>query len=107
MRGGDLQPGAMFSYLSPERRVPADQPLRPIRRRVDALLNLLSPRFDAMYAKPGALRSRPRSCCALCCCSASIRRAASACRWSSWTIIRRLTDVAIRRLADSRRDCIR
>jgi len=32
MRGDDLQQDAMFSYVSPERRVPADHPLRPIRR---------------------------------------------------------------------------
>lgn len=53
MRGDDLQPGAMFSYLSPEQRVPADHPLRPIRRMVDAVLKRLSPRFDAMYATGG------------------------------------------------------
>ena len=32
MRGDDIQQGAMFSYLSPEQRVPADHPLRPIRK---------------------------------------------------------------------------
>ena len=37
MRGDDLQQDAMFSYVSPERRVPADHPLRPIRRMVDTL----------------------------------------------------------------------
>lgn len=53
MRGDDLQQGAMFSYLSPEQRVPADHPLRPIRQMVDAVLQRLSPRFDAMYASGG------------------------------------------------------
>ncbi len=53
MRGDDLQQGAMFSCLSPEQRVPADHPLRPIRQMMDAFLKRLSPRFDAMYAAGG------------------------------------------------------
>jgi transposase len=53
MRGDDLQQGAMFSYLSPEQRVPADHPLRPIRQMVDIVLKRLSPRFEAMYAERG------------------------------------------------------
>jgi transposase len=53
MRGNDTQQGAMFSYLSPERRVPADHPLRPIRQMVDTVLKRLSPRFEAMYAEGG------------------------------------------------------
>jgi len=31
MRGHDYQQSATYSYLSPEQRVPADHPLRPIR----------------------------------------------------------------------------
>jgi len=38
MRGNDTQQGAMFSYLSPEQRVPANHPLRPIRQMVDRVL---------------------------------------------------------------------
>jgi transposase len=53
MRGDDVQQGAMFSYLSPEQRVPANHPLRPIRQMVDTVLKRLSPRFDAMYAEGG------------------------------------------------------
>ena len=53
MRGDDFQQGAMFSCLSPEQRVAADHPLRPIRQMVDAVLKRLSPRFDAMYAAGG------------------------------------------------------
>jgi len=53
MRGDDLQQGAMFSYLSPEQRVAADHPLRPIRQMVDIVLKRLSPRFEAMYAERG------------------------------------------------------
>ena len=53
MRSDDLQQGAMFSYLSPEQRVPGDHPLRPIRRMVDTVLKRLSPRFEDMYAERG------------------------------------------------------
>ncbi|MGC1449569.1 MAG: IS5 family transposase [Candidatus Sulfotelmatobacter sp.] len=53
MRGNDLQQGTMFSYLSPEQRVPADHPLRPLRQMVDTVLKRLSPRFEAMYAEGG------------------------------------------------------
>ena len=35
MRGGDGTQGAMFSYVSLEDRVPADHPLRVVRRLVD------------------------------------------------------------------------
>lgn len=53
MRGDDLQQDAMFSYVSPEQRVPADHPLRPIRRMVDEVLKGLSRRFDKLYASTG------------------------------------------------------
>src|SRR5271155_731599 len=49
MRGKDTQQSAMFSYVSPERRVPADHPLRPIRTMVDAALQGLSKSFEEMY----------------------------------------------------------
>jgi transposase len=53
MRGDDEQSGHLFSYLSPEQRVPADHPLRAIRTMTDEALGRLSPRFEAMYAKTG------------------------------------------------------
>lgn len=43
----------MFSYLSPEMRVPADHPLRPIRLMVDRLLVRLDPQFEKMYSAMG------------------------------------------------------
>lgn len=43
----------MFSYLSPEQRVPADHPLREIRRMTDAALRELSPRFERLYSRIG------------------------------------------------------
>ena len=39
----------MFSYVSAERRVPADHPLRPIRAMVDVALKGLSRSFGQMY----------------------------------------------------------
>src|SRR5580692_5235421 len=53
MRGPDTQQSAMFSYLSPEDRVPAEHPLRPIRVMADAALKALSPVFNRMYAAWG------------------------------------------------------
>jgi transposase len=53
MRGTDEQQSHMFSYLSPEKRVPKDHPLRDIRTMVDQVLAQLSRRFDGMYASVG------------------------------------------------------
>jgi transposase len=43
----------MFSYLSPEERVPAKHPLRQVRMMVDMALKALSPAFDQIYATFG------------------------------------------------------
>lgn len=43
----------MFSYLSPEERVPAKHPLRPIRLMVDGVLKALSTDFDGLYSAFG------------------------------------------------------
>ena len=53
MRGDDEQTGHLFSYLSPEQRVPADHPLRVIRTMTDAALTTLSPQFAALYSATG------------------------------------------------------
>src|SRR4026209_630315 len=53
MRGDDHEQAAMWSYISPEQRVPVDHPLRPIRRMVDAILADLSPEFATLYAPVG------------------------------------------------------
>ena len=53
MRGEDVQQHAMYSYLSPEERVPADHPLRPIRQITDRVLKGLSRLFERMYARLG------------------------------------------------------
>lgn len=53
MRGQDTQHSKLFSYLSPEQRVPADHPLRRIRPMVDTALKSLSATFDEMYSQVG------------------------------------------------------
>jgi transposase len=53
VRGHNDQTGDLFSYVSPEARVPKDHPLRVIRMLTDAVLERLSPRFDQIYATTG------------------------------------------------------
>ena len=53
MRGADQKPGALFSYVSCEERVPSDHPLRAIRLIVDEALEVLSPEFEQLYSKLG------------------------------------------------------
>ena len=57
MRGDDDQQEGMFSYISPEKRVPADHPLRPLRKVVDEILKEMSPKFQEAVLQSGA---RPR-----------------------------------------------
>jgi len=53
MRGDDPRHESMFSYVTPEKRVRADHPLRPIRQMTDAALARLSPRFERLYSTTG------------------------------------------------------
>lgn len=53
MRGDEPRHESMFSYVTPEARVRADHPLRPIRRMTDAALARLSTRFDRLYSGTG------------------------------------------------------
>jgi len=53
MRGDDRQQAGMWSYISPEQRVPTEHPLRPIRAMVDAILADLSPTFATLYSRVG------------------------------------------------------
>lgn len=50
MRSKDVQKTAMWSYISPEERVPADHPLRPIREMANAALRKLSADFNRIYS---------------------------------------------------------
>jgi transposase len=53
MRGKDEQQLDVFSYVSPEQRVPDDHPLRPLRTMTDEALQQLKSRFHNLYAKIG------------------------------------------------------
>ena len=53
MRGTDDKQASMFSVVSPERRIPADHPLRRIKAMADEVLSGLSKTFDAMYSSVG------------------------------------------------------
>jgi transposase len=53
MRGDDEQQLDVFSYVSPEQRIPRDHPLRPVRVMADEALRDLKPRFSKLYAKTG------------------------------------------------------
>ena len=53
MRGTDPRQEGMFSYVSPEARVPQDHPLRPIREMVNRALEELSRELEAMYSHTG------------------------------------------------------
>ena len=49
MRGKDEQQLRVFSYISPEQRVPQDHPLRSLRAMTDEALRLRQP-VDAVKA---------------------------------------------------------
>jgi transposase len=59
MRGDDNQQAAMYSYISPEQRIPSDHPLRAMREMTDAVLKAMSGRLEQMYAKTGRLSIAP------------------------------------------------
>ena len=50
MRGQDEQQLDVFSYISPEQRVPQDHPLRTLRSMTDEALRELQPRFRRLCA---------------------------------------------------------
>src|SRR3954468_20701464 len=53
MRGTDTQQSGMFSYLSPEERVPEKHPLRAIRHMTDEVLKGLWAKFNELYSMTG------------------------------------------------------
>jgi transposase len=53
MRGDDRTDASLFSYISPETRVPKDHPLRALRQIVDVVLKDLSPHFTKLYSAVG------------------------------------------------------
>src|SRR6202162_462559 len=53
MRGKDEQQLDVFSYISPEQRVPQDHPLRSLRAMTDEALLQLRPRFNSLFSETG------------------------------------------------------
>ena len=53
MRGDDEQQLDVFSYVSPEQRIPQEHPLRPVRAMADEALSDLKLRFSELYSKTG------------------------------------------------------
>jgi hypothetical protein len=53
MRGRFRDQGGLFSYISPEARVPLRHPLRQIRELVRAVLKELGPSFGKLYSSEG------------------------------------------------------
>jgi transposase len=53
MRGHRERSGSLFSYVSIEERIPANHPLRRIRKLADQVLDRLNPTFCALYATEG------------------------------------------------------
>ena len=49
MQGEDRTSGALFSYVDVEARIPANHPLRAMRRLTNAALAELDARFSALY----------------------------------------------------------
>ena len=53
MRGDEERQESMVMLASLDDRVPADHPLRPIRRMVDQALSAMSPLLASLYAERG------------------------------------------------------
>ena len=53
MRGRLVDQSGLFSYVDPEKRIPAEHPLRKIRALVREVLKALSHSFGRLYAREG------------------------------------------------------
>jgi transposase len=53
MRGDDHRQQDVFSYVSLEERVPAEHPLRAVRKIVDEVFRGMSKQFDGLYSATG------------------------------------------------------
>jgi transposase len=53
MRGSDQKQGLMYSYVTMERRIRADHPVRQLRVLVDGAFQRMDKELDAMYARRG------------------------------------------------------
>src|SRR5258708_26196300 len=53
MRGYDRPQSTMLTLVNPEKRVPANHPIRLIKQLAEAALKELSPLFEQMYSEVG------------------------------------------------------
>ena len=53
MRGTDQPQSTMFSYVSPEARIPDDHPLRATREMANRALGRLDRKFRSLYSRTG------------------------------------------------------
>jgi transposase len=53
MRGADSKQEGMFSYVSPESRIPTNHPLRPIRAIVAEALTQMDRKLETLYSQNG------------------------------------------------------
>ena len=53
MRGTDRTQSTMFSYVSPEARIPHDHPLRATREMANQALARLDRKFRSLYSRTG------------------------------------------------------
>ena len=53
MRGRFTDQGGLFSYIAPDKRVPADHPLRKVRELVRDVLSDLNRSLGRLYAREG------------------------------------------------------
>ncbi len=53
MRGTDRTQSGIFSYVSPEARIPADHPLRATREMANRALERLDRKFRSLYSRTG------------------------------------------------------
>ena len=56
MRGHDEQQESMYSYISPEKRIPSHHPLRRLRAMMNAALKRMSPQLAELMAEHIALK---------------------------------------------------
>jgi transposase len=84
MRGLDEKKDGMFSYISADKRVPLDHPLRQIRSLVDQVLREILPVFGKLYSEVGRPSIAPQRLlrAPLLQIFYSIRR--EPCWWSNW-----------------------
>ena len=68
MRGAFVDQGRLFSYISPEARMPSNHPLRKIRALVRDVLGELNGSFGKLYSSEGRRSIPPEQLLSARCC---------------------------------------